>query len=155
MKERKRPKSDPTRPLECGVGPGEVLFVPHGWWHSVFNYEQDEQEKEMNGDDIDKGLTIALTQNFVSTSNLSDVLRFLDKRESQISGVRDIIEEGAINPEELLSTFKSKLRASGIPNVNEILDKAEERANRGWDADAWNGGILKLKKKVSRRKLRA
>jgi len=99
LKERKRPKSDPTRPLECGVGPGEVLFVPHGWWHSVFNYEQDEQEKEMNGDDIDKGLTIALTQNFVSTSNLSDVLRFLDKRESQISGVRDIIEEGAINPE--------------------------------------------------------
>ena len=25
------------RPLECTVEPGDLMFVPHGWWHAVVN----------------------------------------------------------------------------------------------------------------------
>jgi hypothetical protein len=28
-----------VRPVECIVRPGEVLFVPHGWWHCALNLE--------------------------------------------------------------------------------------------------------------------
>ena len=39
------------RPLEVLVHPGEILFIPSGWWHQVQNI----------------GHTIAVTQNFCST----------------------------------------------------------------------------------------
>ena len=26
-------------PIECVVRPGEVVFVPRGWWHTVINVE--------------------------------------------------------------------------------------------------------------------
>lgn len=37
----------------------------------------------------DPGITIAITQNYVSSSNLSDCLRFLEFNKSQISGLGD------------------------------------------------------------------
>ena len=37
-------------PLEVLVHPGEILFIPSGWWHSVLNI----------------GLTVAVTQNYCS-----------------------------------------------------------------------------------------
>lgn len=24
------------RPIECVVGPGEIMYVPSGYWHTVF-----------------------------------------------------------------------------------------------------------------------
>jgi hypothetical protein len=42
--------AEPLRPIECVVLPGEMLFIPSGWWHQVQNL----------------GLTIAVTQNFCS-----------------------------------------------------------------------------------------
>ena len=24
-------------PMECVLGPGEVLYLPHGWWHATLN----------------------------------------------------------------------------------------------------------------------
>ena len=38
------------RPMECLVRPGDIVFIPSGWWHSVMNI----------------GTTIAVTQNYVS-----------------------------------------------------------------------------------------
>lgn len=51
-------------PRECVCRAGELLFVPAGWWHMALNLEH----------------SVAVTQNYVSESNLPDVLRLLDTR---------------------------------------------------------------------------
>jgi Cupin-like domain len=86
----RRKKSAPLheRPLECTAMPGDVLFVPHGWWHMVINLD------DMN---------IAITHNYVSVSNLSNVLKFLDTKRDQVSGCRDRAE--SIKPERLYEEF--------------------------------------------------
>ncbi|KND00751.1 uncharacterized protein SPPG_03865 [Spizellomyces punctatus DAOM BR117] len=63
-------KNSPVKPVECVCRAGEMVFVPCGWWHCVMNLEP----------------SIALTQNFVATSNLPSVLRFLKYRRDQVSG---------------------------------------------------------------------
>ena len=49
---------------------GEIVYVPHGWWHCVINLE----------------FTVALTQNYVGVHNLVDVTEFLNKRRGDVSG---------------------------------------------------------------------
>lgn len=71
MKERNNPDIS-KRPKECITLPGDVIFVPQGYWHMVVNLED----------------TIAITQNYVSTSNLSTCLHFL--REVRISYIFSI-----------------------------------------------------------------
>ena len=105
------------RPLECTVEPGDLLFVPHGWWHCVLN--------------LDDGMSVALTQNYVSRSNLSDVLRFLETKEGQISGCRD--REDAIPPEKLYGEFGSRLREVRP----ELWTEARDKADQGWNCRAW------------------
>ena len=109
------------RPLECTVSPGEILFVPHGWWHTVLN--------------LDDGLSIALTQNYVSSSNVGDVLRFLDTRITQISGCRDRFE--AIRPEELSEEFRKILKEKRP----DLLKAGEAAASSGWSCRAWSDCI--------------
>ena len=108
---------------------------------------------EDTGDD-ERGVSVALTRNYVSGSNLSDVLRFLDTRVSQISGCRDRGE--AVQPEELgrefrkaLLTVKSRSADSlgeekkadddgeGKGRWTHLLESAERKAKEGWNCDAW------------------
>lgn len=120
VKERTNPDKS-KRPLECTVGPGDILFVPHGWWHCVLN--------------LDDGMSIALTQNYVSSSNLPDVLRFLKTRPQQISGCRDRRE--AIQPDAILGIFQKKLRDSRPDLLKECLAVADE----GWQCNAWTDAL--------------
>jgi hypothetical protein len=53
---------------ECVCGPGELLFVPSGWWHMALNLEP----------------CIAVTQNFVSEANLPKVLAHLATCSSEL-----------------------------------------------------------------------
>jgi len=152
-------RSDPDitrRPLECTAEPGDVLFVPHGWWHMVLNIGDDE---DLSSSD-DRGVSIALTRNYVSASNLPDVLRFLDTRVSQISGCRD--RKKAVPPEDLGREFRKGLLAVpiaeeessrgdmeeekkcvDIPLAKErgkwadLLERAEKQSKKGWGCNAW------------------
>ena len=142
---------DPRRrPLECTACPGDVLFVPHGWWHLVLNIGDTDADSFHDG-----GMSVALTRNYVSASNLSDVLRFLDTRVGQISGCRDRGE--AIQPKALGAEFRKALRfghsspqcdteekkenESGCTDASgkwaDLLEKAEIDAKNGWRCAAW------------------
>ena len=57
---------------------------------------------------INLDFTIALTHNYVSTSNLVDVLKFLRDKSDQISGVRCRLQD-EVRPETLYEVFLSKL----------------------------------------------
>ena len=65
------------RPMECTACPGDVLFVPHGWWHMVLNIDDDNDDdgyvicsNESRNDDqqCHGGTSMALTRNYVSAS---------------------------------------------------------------------------------------
>ena len=64
------------RLLQCVCRPGDLLFVPSGWWHAALN--------------VDDGLTLAVTQNFASDANLHRVLAHLASppQLSLVSGCR-------------------------------------------------------------------
>ena len=78
----------------CHVGyeticePGEIMFVPCGWWHFVINLEP----------------SVAITQNYVSRCNLSKVLHFLKGMPKSISGLP---EDDSADEEQTLQAKKA------------------------------------------------
>ncbi|EJD35288.1 Clavaminate synthase-like protein [Auricularia subglabra TFB-10046 SS5] len=59
---------------------GEVMYIPAGWWHIVVNLES----------------CVAVTQNFVSETELPAVLRFMRDKPEQVSGFKlDAAQEEA------------------------------------------------------------
>jgi ribosomal protein L16 Arg81 hydroxylase len=114
----KRSKLAPPteRPIEFTAEPGDVVFVPHGWWHLVINLD---------------AINIAITHNYASMSNLSSVLKFLNVLKDQVSGCRDRTD--SIKPDELHDEF-----------VKELLKKYPEEtkqalADPNWNCNAWKG----------------
>lgn len=102
------------RPLECTTHPGDVVFVPHGWWHSVINLDD---------------CNIAITHNYVSPSNLGNVLKFFREKQDQISGCRDRNE--SIKPEHLYDTFVKVLQEKETKRLQNALQQ------KVWTCAAW------------------
>lgn len=109
---RKRPAD--KRPMECTTHPGDVVFVPHGWWHSVINLDES---------------NIAITHNYVSPSNLGNALKFFREKQDQISGCRDRKE--SIKPEFIHDVLVEELRTREPRH----LDRAMKQT--GWTCRAW------------------
>ncbi|CAM6082841.1 unnamed protein product [Calypogeia fissa] len=93
------------KPVECVCRAGEVVFVPNGWWHIVINLEE----------------SIAITQNYVSRSNLLNVLEFLSKPNSKelVSGTTDRVS--------LFDRFKSKFEEQFPGSIADMQLVADER----------------------------
>jgi len=94
--------------------PGDLVYVPRGWWHAVLNLED----------------TIAVTQNFVSHESLSHVLHFLRRKSDQVSGCCDGANAG------LYDRFTRALR-SHRPKLLERVEaerKKREASNFSWSA---------------------
>lgn len=61
MKRSDEVRSGRVKPIECLQRPGDLIFIPNGWWHQVLNIEE----------------CIAVTQNVVCDANLLNVVKFL------------------------------------------------------------------------------
>ena len=113
--QRKATAPPHERPLEGTAMPGDVLFVPHGWWHMVINM-----------DDVN----IAITHNYVAKSNLCNVLKFLSEKREQVSGCRDRSE--AIKPETLYEDFVASLEKHHSEWLQEALNVPD------WTCATWS-----------------
>ena len=91
--------------MECVVGAGETIFVPSGWYHLVINLD----------------FTIAVTQNYVSTSNLINVMSYLSRSPKLISGVAHDKRP------HLRSTFETALRKCRPEAYQLLVDAKAER----------------------------
>ena len=103
-----------SRPMECTIYPGDVIFVPHGYWHMVVNLDDS---------------NCAVTHNYVSPSNLGNVLKFFVDKQDQISGCRD--RSHSIKPEQLHDALVKAL-ATAEPK---ILQRAQQQ--KEWSCQAW------------------
>lgn len=87
------------------VSPGEVMFVPRGWWHCVLNLDS---------------FGAAITQNFVSPCNLPAVLRVLQSRNLDlISGCPENVRP------KLYDMFTDALRLQH-PSLLAVWEQANE-----------------------------
>jgi hypothetical protein len=125
------------RPLEAILQPGEIMFVPNGWWHMVINLD----------------FTIALTHNYVSTSNLSNCLTFLKYKKDQITGIRDRSMEGTISPEILYDEFLKKLEFHlSKPFYEKYLKQMENKKAIVVTTNGSMGAMLNSEGKQNKRK---
>ena len=100
--------------MECTTHPGDVVFVPHGWWHSVINLDES---------------NIAITHNYISPSNLGNALKFFREKQDQISGCRDRKE--SIKPEFIHDALVQELKDKEPVH----LDRAMKQTS--WTCRAW------------------
>lgn len=90
--------------IECVVGQGEMIFIPAGWWHVVLNLD----------------FSVAVTQNYVSSSNVVDVAQWLHDRPEQISGCKSLANKQFVRENfvrlvaEKHPELRDKLKAGGF-----------------------------------------
>lgn len=92
-----------TKIPEAQVGitfPGECMYVPSGWWHTVINLDD----------------SVALTQNFVPEVKLANALHFLKNKRGQLSGFRPL------EVREKLGFILAKFSNSNDENLEKIRD---------------------------------
>lgn len=100
-------------PVEFTANPGDLVFIPSGWWHCVLNLTP----------------CVAITQNYISDTNLSKALAMMRDRPHLVSGLARQNQR-----ETLYKSFKSALSQTW-PALLERIERAEqERKRRRIDA---------------------
>lgn len=96
---------------QCQIGvtfPGECMFVPSGWWHSVINLED----------------SVALTQNFVTVPTMPNVLNFFKNKNDQISGFH--VKDFTKSLKAFITEKKSNVDVENLAIFEEFLSKVDE-----------------------------
>lgn len=96
--------------FSCIIGmtfPGECMFVPAQWWHTVINFED----------------TVALTANFVPYARLGTVLDFFKNKPTQISGFHP--KEFREFLEKFVKTHKDHIEDKHLNTFNKYLEASE------------------------------
>ena len=131
LEARKHPDVS-QRPMEAIVGAGDIVFVPHGYWHMVVNIDD----------------CIALTHNYVSSANLVNCLRFLRDTPDQISGIRD--RANTVDPDTMYSSFIDRLTACQALPQNELdmaVRQSKKNVHTGVEADGLPSIIRRKRKR--------
>lgn len=81
--------------------PGEVMYVPSGWWHSVINLDD----------------SVALTQNFVPQAKVGNVLHFFKNKRAQMSGFR---------PAQVRQAMEGVMESDDEDKIKEYAKKYDE-----------------------------
>lgn len=98
---------------KCLIGvtfPGECLYVPTGWWHSVINITD----------------CVALTENFVPEPIVGQVLNFFKNKTTQISGFH--LKDVVTSVKSFLDSIEHKPDSTGsnIKVLQDFLRKSED-----------------------------
>eukprot|EP01061_Rhynchopus_euleeides_P041756 TRINITY_DN73001_c0_g1_i1.p1 TRINITY_DN73001_c0_g1~~TRINITY_DN73001_c0_g1_i1.p1 ORF type:complete len:500 (+),score=192.90 TRINITY_DN73001_c0_g1_i1:47-1501(+) len=101
-----------VRPLEVLVRPGEMMYIPHGWWHLCLNLTP----------------TLCITQNYASRAGLPRILSFLRDQPHCVSGVCEDRKNG------FYSEFRDALHkhSPALLEEAEATEAAEKRATNTW-----------------------
>ncbi|GLC43738.1 hypothetical protein PLESTB_000903100 [Pleodorina starrii] len=99
-----------VRPIEFVARPGELLFVPRGWWHCALNLEE----------------SCAITQNFVSEVGLPATLGFLKSRRPEL--VSGCALETRCNLYDRFVTVLREHRPQVLAAVEARQEEAREKA---------------------------
>lgn len=109
--------------VETESGPGDVTFVPRGWWHMVLNVAP---------------LTVAVSHHFLSPAGLHTTLRLLRETPWQVSGIdrgltRDK-SDGTAAATEREAEDHARRTAAGVALLDHLVTTLRERQPEALDA---------------------
>ncbi|KAH8071740.1 hypothetical protein JL721_4243 [Aureococcus anophagefferens] len=99
--------------LECQTKPGDVVYVPRGWWHMVLNLAP---------------VTVAVSHHFVSPSGLPNVLKRPRDTPEHVSGVERHLGDDDRGPKR--ARTDGDKRAAAGSRLHDALVAAEGSARR-------------------------
>ena len=97
--------------IEFVADVGDLVFVPSGWWHAVLNLEE----------------SFAVTQNYISKSNLARAIRFFEQKPDQISGLRRVTGDRK-------SKFAEEFKAVIAEDLFSMIKNEENQPVKSWSS---------------------